>query len=500
MLEFFLSRVFRNRFRQVEASMIEPVRYQRDLLTDVLFKGSFTEFGRRHQFESIHDYEGYARQVPVRTYDEFQPWIERMRKNEEDVLWPGLVDLYSKSSGTTSGKSKYIPVTREYLELNHIKGASDTLSILYNQYPQLGLFEGKNMILGGSLERFAEYPGITSGDISALLINNMPWYARQVFVPSIELATAPDWEYKLQETSKQILAEPLVMFAGVPTWLIVLFRNILHMTEKEHLLQIWPNLKLYIHGGVNFKPILPVFKKLIPNDQFLYQEVYNASEGYFATQYDQREDGLLLLMNNAVFYEFKEVNTQYVVPVEGVRLNVHYHLIITNNCGLWRYDTGDMVEFIGTDPYRIKIAGRTTQFINAFGEEVVVENAEKALHLACEEHQSTVTEYTAGPRYMDGGAKGAHEWVIEFDKPPVDLAGFSRSLDRALQQVNSDYEAKRTKDIALEQLTIREIPKGTFYKWMKSQGKLGGQHKVPRLKNDRSVIDAIIQFQLHANS
>lgn len=477
-----------------------PVRYQRDLLTEMLFKGSFTEFGRQHNFESIHDYESYVKQVPVRTYVEFQPWIERMRNNEQDILWPGMVDLYSKSSGTTSGKSKYIPVTREYLESNHIKGASDTLSILYNQFPQLGLFEGKNMILGGSLERVDTYPGITSGDISALLLNNMPWYARQVFVPSIELATAPDWEYKLQETTKEILNEPLVMFAGVPTWLIVLFRNILQQTEKENLLEIWPNLKLYIHGGVNFKPILPVFKQLIPSDQFLYQEVYNASEGYFATQYNQGDEGLLLLMNNGVFFEFKEVNADSVVPVEGVKMNVMYHLIITNTCGLWRYDTGDMIEFVGTDPYRIKIAGRTTQFINAFGEEVVVENAEKALHLACEEHHSIVTDFTAGPRYMDGGSKGAHEWIIEFDQRPADLAAFSYSLDKALQQVNSDYEAKRTKDIALEQLTIREIPKGTFYNWMKAQGKLGGQHKVPRLKNDRSIIDAILDFHLHGKT
>ncbi|HNR05938.1 MAG TPA: GH3 auxin-responsive promoter family protein [Saprospiraceae bacterium] len=497
MLEFFLSRLFRNRYRQVESWMKEPIRFQNELLQDILYKGNYTEFGRNHHFSAIRDYESFIRQVPVRNYPEFQPWIERMRKREENVLWPGLVDMFSKSSGTTSGKSKYIPVTHEYLEFNHIQGASDTLSILYNQFPNLGLFEGKNMIIGGSLERLAEYPGIVSGDISALLLNNMPWYARQVFVPSIELATAQDWEFKLAETPGQILDEPLVMFAGVPTWLIVLFKNILQQTGKENLLQIWPGLKLYIHGGVNFGPVLPVFKKLIPSESFLYQEVYNASEGYFATRYNQQGEGMLLLLNHAVFYEFKDLHSGNIVPVEGIRLNTPYHLIITNNCGLWRYDTGDVIECTGLDPVRIKIAGRTTQFINAFGEEVIVENAEKALEKACGEHQCMVTDFTAGPKYMDGGGKGAHEWIIEFEKSPSDLKAFARSLDLALQSLNSDYEAKRTKNLALEQLIIHEMPRGFFYSWMKSQGKLGGQHKVPRLKNDRSIIDAVLQFYNH---
>lgn len=497
MLEFFLSKVFRNRFRQVEGWMKEPVRYQNELLMEIIYKGCFTEFGEFHGFDRVKDYETFVKQVPIRTYAEFQPWIDRMRHREENVLWPGLVDMYSKSSGTTSGKSKYIPVTREYLEANHVQGASDTLSILYQQYPQLGLFDGKNMIIGGSIEKLIDYPDVISGDISALLINNMPWYARQVFTPTVEIATASEWEYKLKETIRSVLNENLVMFGGVPTWLIVLFRNILEQTGKENLLQVWPDLKLYIHGGVNFAPAKPIFKQLIPSDTFLYQEVYNASEGYFATQYKSGEEGLLLLLNNAVFYEFKELNSDHVVTIEGVKINQQYQLIITNTCGLWRYDTGDVIECLNIDPLTIKITGRTTQYINAFGEEVIVENAERAISIACEQHHCLVTDFSVGPIYMDQG-KGAHEWVIEFDQSPADIQAFAQSLDLALQSVNSDYEAKRTKNIALQQLKINVVRQGTFYEWMKSQGKVGGQHKVPRLKNDRSVIDPLLEFSHHA--
>ena len=496
MLEFFLSRVFRNRFRQVEGWMREPVRYQNELLLDIVYKGCFTEFGAKHGFEKVKDYDSFTRQVPIRTYAEFFPWIERMRKKEEHVLWPGLVDMFSKSSGTTSGKSKYIPVTREYLELNHIQGASDTLSILYQQYPQLGIFDGKNMVIGGSIENLSAYPGVISGDISALLLNNMPWYAKQVFTPSLDIATAPDWEYKLRETTKQLLREPLVMFAGVPTWLIVLFRNIIAETGKQDLLEVWPQLKLYIHGGVNFAPAKPLFQQLIPSSQFIYQEVYNASEGYFASQLKSNEGGMLLLMNNAVFYEFKELHSDHVVPVEGLKTKVAYQLIITNTCGLWRYDTGDVIECLNTDPVTIKIVGRSTQYINAFGEEVVIENAEQAVSKACAQHDCQATDFTVGPKYMDHG-KGAHEWIIEFDKSPEHLEAFAESLDLALQAVNSDYEAKRTKNIALSRLIIHEAPKGTFYRWMKVQGRLGGQHKVPRLKNDRTVLESLLDFILH---
>jgi hypothetical protein len=496
MLEFFLSRVFRNRFRQIEGWMNEPVRYQHELLMQTVYKGSFTEFGQQHGFELIKDYESFVRQVPIRGYPEFVPWINRMRLREENVLWPGLVDMYSKSSGTTSGKSKYIPVTREYLEANHIQGGSDTLSILYQQYPHLGIFEGKNMIIGGSIENLIDYPGVISGDISALLLNNMPWYARQVFTPNIEIATAGEWEYKLKETIKQVVHEPLVMFAGVPTWLIVLFRNILEQTGKENLLEIWPHLKLYIHGGVNFAPAKPIFQKLIPDEHFLYQEVFNASEGYYATQFRSGEEGLLLLLNNAIFYEFKDTGTDHVVPIEGIECNKTYQLIITNSCGLWRYDTGDVIECLSKDPVRIRVAGRTTQFINAFGEEVIVENAERAISMASLQHLCQVTDFTVAPIYMDLG-RGAHEWAIEFSKAPADSEAFAVSLDLALQSINSDYEAKRNKNIAMSRLKIDIMPEKTFYNWMKAQGKVGGQHKVPRLKNDRSVIDDILQFIHH---
>lgn len=496
MLEFFLSRVFRNRFRQIEGWMKEPVRYQHELLMDTVYKGSFTEFGQQHGFELIKDYESFVRQVPIRSYTEFVPWINRMRLREENVLWPGLVDMYSKSSGTTSGKSKYIPVTRDYLESNHIQGGSDTLSILYQQFPHLGIFEGKNMIIGGSIENLIDYPGVISGDISALLLNNMPWYARQVFTPNIEIATAGEWEFKLKETIKHVIHEPLVMFAGVPTWLIVLFRNILEQTGKENLLEVWPHLKLYIHGGVNFAPAKPIFQQLIPDENFLYQEVFNASEGYYATQFKSGEEGLLLLLNNAIFYEFKDTNTDHVVPIEGIELNKTYQLIITNSCGLWRYDTGDVIECLSKDPVRIKVAGRTTQYINAFGEEVIVENAERAISMAAIQHHCLVTDFTVAPIYMDQG-KGAHEWAIEFSKAPEDPEAFALSLDLALQSINSDYEAKRTKNIAMSRLKIDIMPEKTFYNWMKAQGKVGGQHKVPRLKNDRSVIEDILQFNSH---
>ncbi len=473
--------------------MRDPVRYQHDVLMEIIYKGCFTEFGAKHGFETVKDYDSFVRQVPVRDYPEFSPYIDRMRKREENVLWPGIVDMYSKSSGTTSGKSKYIPVTREYLEANHLQGASDTLSILYNQDAQLGLFGGKNMIIGGSIENLSEYPDVISGDISALLLNHMPWYGRQVFTPSMEIAIANDWEFKLSETIKEVIHQPLVMFAGVPTWLVVLFRRILFETNKENLLQIWPLLKLYIHGGVNFNPIKPIFRDLIPREDFIYHEVYNASEGYFASQNKIGEEGMLLLMNHAVFYEFKEINSDYITSVEGIESNKQYQLIITNTCGLWRYETGDVIECLSTVPIKIRVVGRTTQFINAFGEEVIVDNVEKAISLASQKHQCIVTDYTVAPRYMHQ-TQAAHEWIIEFDRAPSDYESFADTLDQALQNINSDYEAKRTKSIALQRLIIHVAPKGSFYQWMQSQGKLGGQHKVPRLKNDRSFIEPLLIF------
>ncbi len=458
-----------------------------------------TAIGNQYSIVEDTSLDVFQARMPLHHYDDIKPYIQRMLNGEEHVLWPGKITMFSKSSGTTSDTSKYIPVSTENLYGNHIKGAWDTLGILYNNHPDLRIFAGKNLLIPGYIERYENNPEVMIGDISALMTYHMPMIGRPFFVPGIETALMKDFEEKINLMATLLADEDIVMFGGVPTWNVVLFRKILSYTGKKNLLEIWPDLQVYIHGGVGFEPYREQFKRFIPKEDFIYQEVYNASEGYFATQDQKDSKGLLLLLNNGVFYEFIPLGEIHkdnprVLTLEEVKEGPTYALVISTNSGLWRYIIGDLVRFVSIDPFRIVIEGRTAQFINVFGEEVMVSNTDKAISIASQKTGARVSDYTVAPIYFEPGQPGGHEWLIEFDVPPNDETKFAVILDQSLRDINSDYNAKRYKDMALRQLTLHSIPKGTFVRWLKKRGKLGAQSKVPRLSNDRKLFSQLLQF------
>jgi hypothetical protein len=424
-----------------------------------------------------------------------------MMRGVPDVLWPGEVNWYSKSSGTTSDKSKFIPVPESNLFGCHIAGSWDSLAMLYENRPDMEIFRYKNLVMSGSFSELEGYPKTRYGDVSAVLTEHMPAIGRLFYTPDFETVLQPDFEKKIEQvaelTSKR---DDIVMFGGVPTWLIVLFRLILEKTGKSNMLEVWPRLQAYMHGGVGFEPYRQTFRELIPSDDFAYQEIYNASEGYFGAQCDLQQRDMLLLTDNGVFYEFVpmeewEKDHPKTVTIGDVELGKVYAILISANNGLWRYQPGDTVVFTRKYPHCFQIAGRTKQFINAFGEEVMVGDTDKAVAETCRQLNAVVAEYTAAPIYFgDGQKKGGHEWIIEFEKPPADLAQFNRLLDETLQRINSDYEAKRFKSMALEQLRLRSVPKGTFLAWMRARGKFGNQNKVPRLANHRRFVEEILEM------
>ena len=423
-----------------------------------------------------------------------------MMKGESDVLWNGRVKWFSKSSGTTSEKSKFIPVSKENLNQCHIKGNWDAMTFFYDQRSDARQFECKSIVMGGSMSRYPDHSKTLIGDVSAIMMHNMPNVAKPFFTPDLQTAMMADLEAKIEKiaqiTSQQ---KDIVLIGGVPTWTIVLFRRILELTGKDNILEVWPDLQGYIHGGVSFLPYASQFEEFLPGNQVSYQEVYNASEGFFAAQADFEVKDMTLLLDNGVFYEFvpmSEIDKENptVLQLGEVECGIDYAMLISTNSGLWRYKIGDCIQFTSLYPYKIKISGRTKQYINVFGEELMVHNADKALSICCKELDAEVEEYTAGPIYFQGNGKGGHEWIIEFKKPPLDAAVFARLLDETLQAINSDYEAKRTAGMALEQLSLRVVPIGTFKDWMKSRGKFGGQNKVPRLSNNRKYIDMLNYF------
>ncbi len=491
---------FRHRIRRIERYMQHPVAVQEEVWWELIQAARYTEWGRRYNYRKLRNPKEYAAVVPVNDYEALKPFIQRMMMGEKDVLWNGQVKWFSKSSGTTSDKSKFIPVSRENLRACHIRGTWDTMNLFYHNRPDAKQFECKSLLMGGSLTPYSDYPRTMIGDVSAIMIHNMPTIARPFFTPDFETALMAEWEEKLERTALLCSQDPsMVMIGGVPTWTVLLLRRILELTGKKHLLEVWPDFQLYIHGGVSFTPYKKQFEAFFPSDQVSYQEIYNASEGYFAIQNDPASDDMLLLLNNGIFYEFLPVDEwgsahPKTIGLAEVETGKNYALVITTNSGLWRYLVGDTVTFTSTAPYKIRITGRTKQFVNAFGEEVVVENTDRALAITCRQTDATVTEYTVAPIYFQGSGKGGHEWLIEFEKAPHDLGQFMRRLDCNLQEINSDYEAKRYKSMALEQLQMKVLPKGTFHNWLRSKGKLGGQHKVPRLANHRKYVDEILDF------
>jgi hypothetical protein len=480
--------------------MNRPEIAQERWFRQLLYSARNTEIGRKYHFDEIRNYHQFAQNVPAHDYEKIKSYISRMMHGESDILWPGEVEWYSKSSGTTSDKSKFIPVTRANLYKCHLAGSWDSLALLYHHKPNLEIFQRKNLLMPGSYQHLVEFPRTKYGDISALLLQNMPAIGKAFYTPDFDTALSSNFEEKIERiadlSSKR---DDIVMFGGVPTWIIVLFRMILEKTGKSNMLEVWPHLQVYMHGGVGFSPYRETFKKLIPSDDFIYQEIYNASEGYFGAQCDFAINDMLLLLDNGVFYEFipmDQWDEEYpkTVPITEVEIGKNYAIMISTNAGLWRYMPGDTIMFTNARPYTFNITGRTKQFINAFGEEVMVGDTDKALALTCKALDCIVAEYTAAPLYIQGACKGGHQWVIEFERAPDNLQRFNILLDEHLQKINSDYEAKRFKSMALDMLRIEVVPSNTFCDWMKARGKYGSQHKVPRLANHRQYIEELLVF------
>ncbi len=489
------------RFDRIERMAENPLEAQQRTWEELMAAGRETEWGKRFGFQAVNSPSAYRRMVPIQEYEEFKSSIERMMLGESDILWPGKVTMFSKSSGTTSAKSKFIPVSNINFKTCHIRGTWDTMNILYHYKPDSNIFAGKNFLMIGNYKYYDRNQEVMYGDVSALMTRFMPKVARPFFEPDFDIIFRDDWESKIKLMAEYAIRDdvrPYIrMCGGVPTWLIVFFRHILEYSGKNNILEVWPNFEAYIHGGVSITPHMDQLRQLLPSDDITYLEVYNASEGYFGTQYTLDSKDLLLLVDNGVYYEFvpaKDWGTSRAeaIPLEGVKVGEQYVMIITTNAGLWRYAIGDTITFTNTQPYLYKITGRTTQFVNAFGEEIIVANSDAALANTCQETGAIAAEYTVAPIFFKGQAKGRHQWLIEFEKDPPNLARFTQRLDENLQAVNSDYEAKRYKDMALEQLELRCLPRGTFHNWLRSKGKFGNQHKVPRLSNDRKHVEEIL--------
>lgn len=492
--------LMKKRIHQIELFIKYPHEVQTELLRRLLFTAKNTEWGRRYDFKSIGSAEAFASRIPVMDYEQHKSDIERLRQGEQNILWPTEIKLFAKSSGTTSDKSKFIPVSQEALEECHFKGGKDLLSLYCHMHPETKLFSGKAIAMGGSSQILEVNNEIYyQGDLSAILIQNLPAWVEFLRTPNLSIALMDDWESKIEMMARETMQHDVTNISGVPSWTLLLFKKVLEVSGAQNILEVWPNFELFIHGGVSFIPYREQFRMILPGEGVNYLETYNASEGFFGIQDRDKADDMLLMLDYGIYYEFIPVDqicpdNSVVLSLDQVSTGVNYALVITTNAGLWRYKIGDTVTFTSIDPYRIKISGRTRHFINAFGEEVIIDNAEKALAIACNRSHAVVTEYTAAPVWLTDGRKGAHEWIIEFEESPADLSFFISALDTALKSLNSDYEAKRYHDLMLTEPLVRMVPSGTFYKWLKQKGKLGGQHKVPRLSNDRKYIDEILEM------
>ncbi|WP_299623993.1 GH3 auxin-responsive promoter family protein [uncultured Tenacibaculum sp.] len=485
----------KKRKHQMELFIKYPVDVQQELLYHLVALAKNTEFGKEHKFSKIKNYDDFVNAVPIQRYETIEPLIERCRKGEQNLFWPTKIKWFAKSSGTTNAKSKFIPVSNEALEECHFNAGKDMLGLYINNNEDTQLFTGKGLRLGGSSAIY-EDNDTYFGDLSAIIIENMPFWADYSSAPKQEVALMSEWETKMEAIIDETIEENITSLAGVPSWMLVLLNKVLEKTGKDNILEVWPNLEVYFHGGVNFNPYREQFKKLIPKDSFRYYETYNASEGFFAIQDRNNSHELLLMLDYGIFYEFIPMD-QYkgenstAIPLSEVKKGVNYAVVITTNGGLWRYLIGDTIKFTSTSPYRIKITGRTKHHINVFGEELIIENAEEALKSACEKTQSVIKEYTVAPIFMNGDKNGGHEWIIEFEKEPNDLSFFTEILDNALKNCNSDYEAKRYNNMTLSMPKVHQARTGLFYDWLKLKGKLGGQHKVPRLSNQRDFIEEL---------
>jgi hypothetical protein len=490
--------IMKKRVHQIELFKKFPVDVQQELFHNLVSTAAFTEYGLKYNFKDITNYEDFKRNVPLTEYDDLKPYIDRVIDGEQEILWPSETKWFAKSSGTTSSRSKLIPVTRESLEDCHYKGGKDLLSIYYNNYENRKLYNGKHLIVGGSAQVNYISDDSYFGDLSAIIVKNLPWWAEIKRTPAREIALMSEWEEKIEKMAQSTIEDDVYIIAGVPSWTTVLGRRVLEITGKKTLKEVWPNLELYMHGGVNFEPYREEFNKLMGFDDMHYVETYNASEGFFGIQDEIGNSGMLLMLDYGVFFEFIPMDSfngtasTNVVSIEDVELGKQYALVISTNGGLWRYIVGDTIVFTQAFPYRFKISGRTKSYINTFGEEVIVENAEKAITMASNKTGAQVRDFHACPVYMSNTSKGAHQWLIEFVNEPNDLDEFKDTLDASLREINSDYDAKRYKDMVLSFPTFTILPKGGFDEWLKTKNKLGGQNKIPRLANNREIAEQIL--------
>jgi len=484
----------KKRINQIELFKKFPNEVQQEVLRKLLVYNIDTEIGKKYDFKSIKNYKDFNNRIASSSYEDISKTIERVRKGEQNIFWSTPIKWFAKSSGTTNSKSKFIPISYESLDDCHYKAGKDMLSLYFNNNEDSQLLAGKCLRLGGSREIYEDNMSYY-GDLSAIMIDNLPFWAELSSTPSQKTSLIPEWEEKVKAIIKESLNQKVTSFAGVPSWMMVLLNSVLKETKKDNILEVWENSEVYFHGGVNFEPYKSVYNKLFPSKKFKYYEIYNASEGFFAIQDQNNSSELLLMLDYGIFYEFIPIhNTDKIIPLSEVELNVNYAIVITTNSGLWRYKIGDTVKFTSLNPYRIKVTGRTKHFINAFGEELIIENAENALAKTAEQNNCKVREYTAAPIYMSSDKSGTHEWLIEFSEHPKDLEKFIKSLDENLKNMNSDYEAKRYKDSTMKMPKVIIARPNLFYDWLSSKNKLGGQNKIPRLSNSREFLDELISL------
>jgi len=499
MISSAISWYFRQRHDELWQFIADSQKHQFEMFHVFMDKLSRTEYGRSFGVKSNFTYSEFSNLLPIVSYEDLKPLIIRTMNGEQQLIWPADITWFAKSSGTTSNEAKFIPISYESLEYTHYMGSRESLTQYFYFNPNANIFEGKGLLIGGS-HRVNQYnQKAFFGDLSAVLMNHMPLWANWKSTPDIQIAMLENWEEKLEKMAHATINENVTSISGVPTWTLVLLKRILEITGKSNILEIWPNLELFIHGGMNFTPYKNQFDQLIPSNQMNYIETYNASEGFFGVQAYSNQPDLLLMTHHGTFYEFYPVSKgpDFIVPLADIELNVNYAMVITNNSGLWRYVIGDTIVFTGKNPYTFKISGRTKLFINAFGEELVIENAEKAISFAAESCQVEIIDYSAAPIFTENFE--GHEWVIEFEKPPLDLTHFTQLLDDQLKMVNSDYDGKRKADLVMKMPVIHSAPKGTFYRWLESKGKLGGQNKVPRLANNRVILEEILKLMTESH-
>ena len=496
-LNSIVSWLMKKRIHQIELFEKYPHDVQREIFERLLSSAKNTEWGNHYGYSEISTPDEFKRRVPVQKYESISPYIDRMMKGEQNLLWPTEIKWFAKSSGTTSSRSKYIPVSKEALEECHYKGGKDLVALYYHNNPEAALYNGKTLAMGGSSSVNVFRDDSYTGDLSAIMLKNLPLWVEFKRIPDRDLALHDNWEEKIERMAQSTRKENVTNITGVPSWTLVLLKRILEIEGKADIKEVWPNLELFMHGGVSFKPYEPQYRALISGKMNYYQS-YNASEGYFGIQDQNDADDMLLMLDYGIYYEFMpldELGKDFPKTLElhEVETNTNYAVIISTNGGLWRYMIGDTIKFSNLDPYRIVVSGRTKHFINAFGEELIIENAEEGLDAACKATGATITDYTAGPIYMNDDHPSGHEWLIEFEQEPENLEKFIDVLDQKLKAINSDYDAKRSNDLSMGRPSVRPLPSGTFYQWLKNKNKLGGQNKIPRLSNDRTYLDEILE-------